>query len=280
MLDVFISHSGQDAAIAEALVELIRAAINVAHESIRCTSVDGYRLPGGASTGEQLKREVREARCLVALLTPESLRSPYVLFELGARWGADLPVVPLLAAGATSGSLKAPLSSLNALNSSSTSQLHQMVAEVAAAIGTHVNAPATYDKHLQRLITIAAETGRRTGAESPDQVHASTQGDEQEEPASFLPKTEAGKELLNLIHNEADAEMRGLVEIRKEIMPGTTHFFPKIQYSGSPLAIKTRHFREGVSELVSLRWVRPPEDNPSTNTRTYEYLGASDSRSS
>ena len=98
-LDIFISHSGQDQPIAYALIDLLRTAMDIPSRRIRCTSVDGYRLPGGASTDDQLKREVRESKCFIALLTPRSIRSTYVLFELGARWGAQLPFIPLLAAG-------------------------------------------------------------------------------------------------------------------------------------------------------------------------------------
>jgi len=81
----------------------------------------------------------------------------------------------------------------------------------------------------------------------------------------------AAQELLALIEQEPDSEKRGIVEILKEIEPGITHFFPRIQYSGSPLAIKTRLFRQAVEELVSIQRLYPPERNPSTNTRTYEY---------
>jgi hypothetical protein len=80
-----------------------------------------------------------------------------------------------------------------------------------------------------------------------------------------------GKELLELIQKETDSAVKGLVEITKEIMPGITHFFGKIQYGGNPLAMKTRIYREGVEELVKLHWLYPSEENPSHNTRTYEY---------
>ena len=82
---------------------------------------------------------------------------------------------------------------------------------------------------------------------------------------------EAAQELLKLIEEEQDQEQRGIVEICEEIQPGYTHFFPRIQYSGNPISCKTRIFREGVAQLVSAAHLFPPEANPSTNTRTYEY---------
>jgi hypothetical protein len=272
-LDVFISHSSKDTAIAEALIELIRAATNVLHERIRCTSVDGYRLPGGASTDEQLKQEVREARCFIALLTPDSLQSHYVLFELGARWGAKLPFVPLLAAGASTNDLKAPLSSLSALSCDSGSQLHQLVLEIAQMIDTRVSPAATYDRHLRHLMALAGPRGTGADNAAVELVLQTTQNLKHTKEALSPPATNAGRELLEMIQNETDNDERGLVEICGEITPGVTHFFPKLQYGGSPAGMKSRLFREGVAELVELGWLYPPEDNESTNTKTYDWLG-------
>ena len=81
----------------------------------------------------------------------------------------------------------------------------------------------------------------------------------------------AAQELLKLIEEEQDPEQRGIVEICKEIEPGYVHFFPRIQYGGSPLKSKTRIFREGIMQLVSAAHLFRPEANPSTNTRTYDY---------
>lgn len=81
----------------------------------------------------------------------------------------------------------------------------------------------------------------------------------------------AAQEILELIEQEPDSEKRGIVEILKEVQPGITHFFPRIQYAGTPVGMKTRLFRQAVAELASAERIFPPELNPSTNTRTYEY---------
>ena len=54
---------------------------------IRCTSLDGFRLAGGANTVTELKREVRDAKAFIGVISPASLDSIFVAFELGARWG-------------------------------------------------------------------------------------------------------------------------------------------------------------------------------------------------
>jgi hypothetical protein len=83
---VLISHSSRDVDLASALIELLRAGLGLVATQIRCSSVDGYRLPAGVDTDAQLRKEIANAGVLVGLLTPSSLSSTYVLFELGARW--------------------------------------------------------------------------------------------------------------------------------------------------------------------------------------------------
>src|SRR5688572_19277140 len=97
MVDVFISHSSQDSQLARQVVDLLRSSLNLRAQQIRCTSVDGYRLPAGANTDQQLREEALAARAFIGIISPFSLTSAYVLFELGARWGAGQPLFPLLA---------------------------------------------------------------------------------------------------------------------------------------------------------------------------------------
>lgn len=85
------------------------------------------------------------------------------------------------------------------------------------------------------------------------------------------PDHPAAKELLNLIHDEPDNSMRGIVQNCQEIDPGMVLFFPRLQYEGKPLNIKARHFKEAIEELIERNWLLQPEYNESTDTITYEY---------
>ena len=67
-ISVFISHSSHDKKIADALTELLKNALEIDPQSIRCTSVEGHRLPVGARTGDQLKQELLESKSFVAAL--------------------------------------------------------------------------------------------------------------------------------------------------------------------------------------------------------------------
>lgn len=166
-LDIFISHSSRDKAVAEALIELLRNALNIPADRIRCTTVDGYRLPAGASTDEQLRREVREARVFIGLITKASIESAYVLFELGTRWGAQLHLAPLLTSSADTNFLRGPLGGLNALSCDVSAQVHQLVSDISAHLNTSASSPAAYQKYVDTLVRRAKgrqRQSRKSGA--------------------------------------------------------------------------------------------------------------------
>jgi hypothetical protein len=150
---VFISHSSKDVAVASALIEVLRNALGLRAEDIRCSSVDGYRLPGGANTEAQLRQEVNTAKAFIGLITRESLASPYVMFELGARWGAELHMLPLLA-GVDPSYVRGPLAGINALSCSSDSQIYQMLSDIATELKITVPPPASYVTYVRRLVDL------------------------------------------------------------------------------------------------------------------------------
>ena len=57
-IDLFVSHSSIDSVVAETIVELLRSALAIPADRIRCTSVDGYRLRAGASASEQFRQKI------------------------------------------------------------------------------------------------------------------------------------------------------------------------------------------------------------------------------
>jgi hypothetical protein len=64
---IFISHSSNDRDLAEALVDLLRGGLELSANRIRCSSVDGYRLPIGVNTESKLREEVNAAKVVVGL---------------------------------------------------------------------------------------------------------------------------------------------------------------------------------------------------------------------
>jgi hypothetical protein len=155
-MKLFISHSSADEVAAEAFVGFLRAALNLGAKDIRCTSVDGHQLTVGANVDDQLRQEVFEAQAFVALLSPQSLQSSYVMFELGARWGARRYLAPVTISGILPAALKAPLSAVHGVNGASETHMHQLIEELAERLGTTLEKPSSYDKALKRFVAAAS----------------------------------------------------------------------------------------------------------------------------
>lgn len=81
---VFISHASQDADLARALKNELDQAL--AHN----VEVFASSLPNAITSGEDwltlIKRRMEEARSFVVLITPRSLTSHWIWFELGYFW--------------------------------------------------------------------------------------------------------------------------------------------------------------------------------------------------
>lgn len=148
---LFISHASDDAELARRVVALFRAALNLPADAIRCTSVDGHRLEGGADTDETVRREIGSADAFVGILSNRSMRSAYVLIELGARWVLNKHLLPLLAPGTPPAVLGGPLVGKNALRADSEAQLHQMVREVGRVLQIHLEPADAYLRELQNV---------------------------------------------------------------------------------------------------------------------------------
>lgn len=88
-IKIFVSHSQNDQDLAKALIELLMEALNIPRTAIRCTSVVGHQLRGGIPIEAKLRQEINSSQIFLGLLTPRSLDSTYVMFELGARWGIE-----------------------------------------------------------------------------------------------------------------------------------------------------------------------------------------------
>lgn len=151
-LDVFISHSSFDTKFIEKLVELLRSSLNMPAKRIRCSSIDGYRLSVGAYTDEQLRKEVHDAKILIGVITPYSIKSAYVLFELGARWGAKKKMFPILACGADPSVIGGPLKAINSLDCDNVSQIHQLIDEISKVLQIPKESAASYQNKVDQLI--------------------------------------------------------------------------------------------------------------------------------
>ena len=156
-MDIFISHSSQDRDIAKSLIEIIRSALNIPANRIRCTSLSGYKLPIGASTDDQLRNEIFDSKVFIGIISPASIHSSYVLFELGARWGARLPLLPLTTSKMGITLLEGPLKNINALDCCIKEDLFQFINDLSGHLEIPPENPSVYNEKINELVNLSLE---------------------------------------------------------------------------------------------------------------------------
>ncbi len=138
--------------LAKNLIGLLRSAFNFPAHEIRCTSVNGYRLPIGVKPNERLRQEIFECEILIGLLTPSSLSSHYVLFEMGARWGKDLVIFPLFCSEGLSELLSGPLSEINALDACDIQQVYQFITDISHKLSLPCESTEVYSEQAELFV--------------------------------------------------------------------------------------------------------------------------------
>lgn len=156
-IKIFVSHRSSDIELATALVKLFISALDIKKEQIRCTSVPGFRFDPGIDTIEEIRKEVNETGVLVGLLTPHSLESSYVLFELGARWGLQKPLIPLLSNGAEYDSLPTPIRNTNAVKLEKTEDIYDLLEFISKEIKISTQKVSSYQDELNNVIDKAVK---------------------------------------------------------------------------------------------------------------------------
>lgn len=150
-IDIFISHSAKDENLAQALINLLVKAFHLKSKQIRCTSIPAYKLDIGVDTATALKAQIFSSKIFIGLLTEHSLNSTYVLFELGARWSTDKPLLPLICDPKGASLLESPLNNINALVATNEAELHKFVENVGTYLGIEADSAASYSNELKQL---------------------------------------------------------------------------------------------------------------------------------
>ena len=129
---VFVSHAAADERLVTRFMRVLEATFVLpASGFIRCTTVPGYRLSSGSHTSTTLKGELNESQVVLGIVTEASLKSNYVLFELGAGWALNKWTVALLGPKLEYTSIPGPLRETHALKLESAQDVHQLLDELA-----------------------------------------------------------------------------------------------------------------------------------------------------
>jgi hypothetical protein len=154
---IFISHSAADEALASALVDCILSSMVVDDADLRCTSVPGHKLPVGSDFAATLLGDIGDSSVVIGLITKNALSSSWVLFELGATWGAKKNLKPLVTDEVDLKNLPGPVSGRHVARLSNKGDLNQFLEEVAETVGAKRRSAAKGLKPMEQLLSAHAE---------------------------------------------------------------------------------------------------------------------------
>ena len=156
-IKIFVSHAAADEALAAGLVDCLLSSMILRDSDIRCTSVPGHKLPVGSEFAVTLRDEIGETSIVIGLITRKALSSGWVLFELGATWGARKHLKPLISDEVDFKELPGPLSGQHVARLSNRNDLAQFIEEVTHLVSAKPRSRAKINNAIDQLITIHAE---------------------------------------------------------------------------------------------------------------------------
>lgn len=130
---VFISHTSDEAAIAEAFQELIGEKFLGLFEVF--VSSDGKSIRMGQHWLESVSEALQSCVLELIVASPMSVSRPWVNFEAGAAWVRGIPIIPLCHSGMTPSQLPIPMNLLQGARATDEADLRRVFATLAHALG-------------------------------------------------------------------------------------------------------------------------------------------------
>jgi len=166
-LKIFVSHAAADVDLAKALVDCLLSCFEIPDADIRCTSVPGHKLPVGADVASTLKNDLSDSAVVIGLLTPSAVSSSWVLFELGAAWGAAKRILPIVGAGLDFSDLPGPLGGHHAVRASDENGMTQLLDELQQVTGVVPRSRAKAQDAIAKFVRSQANSAAGTPKPPP-----------------------------------------------------------------------------------------------------------------
>ena len=129
MAQVFISFIHEEEAVAISVKDFITQVLG---ETVNpFLSSDTSTVYAGERWMDRTVDELKGAKVVISLLSPESVKRPWVNFEAGAAWIKDAALIPACFWGPTKDTLPKPYSSLQAVNLSDSEDQYYLVKSIA-----------------------------------------------------------------------------------------------------------------------------------------------------
>ena len=156
-IKIFLSHSATDEPLASALVDCLMASMVLDDDELRCTSVAGHKLPVGSDFAATLLEDIGDSSVIIGLVTRNALASSWVLFELGATWGAKKNMKPLVTDEVDLKMLPGPISGRHVARMSNRSDVAQFLEEIASLVAAKSRSAAKVNKAIDTVLTAHQE---------------------------------------------------------------------------------------------------------------------------
>jgi hypothetical protein len=157
---VFISHIHEEAPLGAAVKAVIEDAFS-GHGVTAFLSSDIQDNPAGRKWVQVITGELDQARVLVSLISPTSLRRPWVNIELGAGWIKGRHIIPLCHSGQRVGDLPRPFGDFNGVGLDQDDAAERLLGGVADGFGLSHPRRLAFREMLEELR--AAAVGAAAG---------------------------------------------------------------------------------------------------------------------
>jgi len=130
MAQVFISFIHEEEPYASCIQTFLQSALGFQVKAF--LSADKWTIYAGELWLDRIVRELREAKVVIAMLSPESVKRPWVNFESGAAYiKEDCNLIPVCFNGLPKGELPHPYSSLQAVDLMNPEDQYYLIRSVA-----------------------------------------------------------------------------------------------------------------------------------------------------
>jgi hypothetical protein len=136
-LGIFISHIHEEAEIGVAVKSIVEDVFS--RDGVRAfLSSDSLDIPAGRKWLDEIASQLDKARVVVSLLSPTSIRRPWVNIELGAAWIKGIRVIPFCHSGLSVNELPRPFGDFNAVGFDDDNAVERLLGGIADGFGlTH-----------------------------------------------------------------------------------------------------------------------------------------------
>ncbi len=156
---LFVSHASADSTLVAALVALLKAAFfaKTGDLNFMCTSDPGHTIETGSDTPGTIAKKIEASSGLVVLVTPASLHSQYVMYELGAAGARGQRIAPVVASGARFEDLPGALSNRSAVDGTKPDRVWRLLKDLEKWTGWTQRQPAMVSRAVEDFVLAAGE---------------------------------------------------------------------------------------------------------------------------